>query len=254
MARLCLALLGNFEAHLRSGMRRIPVTVATHKAEALIAYLAVRSDMRHRRDRLSELLWGDVPMVQARHSLRQTLSQVRAALRPHDYVLETAEDSVALRRECLAMDVTSLERLLRRRTPRAVALACVLYRGEFLEGFTIREDGFDTWLTGERSRMRQLAIDAFDLRVRYLLETDDTTATIHAALRLVALDPLQEWAHRVLMKCYWRRGQLAAALHQYETCASLLARELGITPEPETEQLWRELLMARTRASPRRLD
>ena len=248
MPRVCLALLGNFEAHLASGSQTTRLTLPTRKAEALVAYLAVRSDTRHRRDHLSELLWGDVPKVQARHSLRQTLSDIRAALRPHEDILDTADDAVALRASFLRLDVFSLERLVRRGTPRSIAIACSLYRGEFLEGFSIREDEFDAWVDAERTRMRQLAIDAYEARVRHLIATDDTATAIHAALRLVALDPLQEWVHRALMTLYWRRGQLAAALRQYEMCAELLTRELGIAPDAETEQLWRELLIARARA------
>jgi DNA-binding SARP family transcriptional activator len=250
MPRVCLALLGNFEAQITGGSQTTQLALPTRKAEALIAYLAVRDDTRHRRDHLSELLWGDVPKVQARHSLRQTLSDIRAALRPYDHIIQTSDDAVALRTDIVHVDVRSLERLVRRRTRQSIALACALYRGDFLEGFSVREDEFDAWAAAERTRMRQLAVDAYQTQVRHLMAVHDTSAAIDAALRLVALEPLQEWVHRTLMMLYWERGQLAAALRQYELCADLLARELGIAPDRETEQLWHDLLVARARKSP----
>lgn len=43
------------------------------------------------------------------------------------------------------------------------------------------------------------------------------------------------------MRFYVRQGRYAAALKQYQTCRSVLERELGVLPEPETEALLREI-------------
>ena len=65
-------------------------------------------------------------------------------------------------------------------------------------------------------------------------EYDDA---IVIARRLLESDPLREEVHRDLMRVYLAAGQPASALRQYTLCESLLARELGIRPMPETQAL-----------------
>ena len=65
--------------------------------------------------------------------------------------------------------------------------------------------------------------------------------------RLLALHQVHEGAHRVLTRLLARQGERNAALRQYQLCRAILARELGVEPEEETEQLYRELLRRRPR-------
>src|SRR6516225_6232038 len=57
-----------------------PVVVASKKARALPGYLALREGAEVSRGVLTGLLWGERSESQARGSLRQTLSELRAAL------------------------------------------------------------------------------------------------------------------------------------------------------------------------------
>src|SRR6185295_6699278 len=65
---------------------------------------------------------------------------------------------------------------------------------------------------------------------------------IQTALRLLSLDPLQEAAHRALMRLYARHGRRASALRQYQVCVEVLQRELGVEPEPETRRVYQDIL------------
>jgi predicted ATPase len=62
---------------------------------------------------------------------------------------------------------------------------------------------------------------------------------------LLALDPLREGSHRLLMRLLARNGQLNAAMQQYEQCRAVLDEELGIAPSPPTRQLHQRLLSAK---------
>ncbi|MBV9376358.1 MAG: CadC-family transcriptional regulator [Alphaproteobacteria bacterium] len=64
---------------------------------------------------------------------------------------------------------------------------------------------------------------------------------IRWALRILAVDPVHEPAHRALMELYAAQGRHAAALRQYEQLRETLARELGTRPEPETDALVRRI-------------
>jgi DNA-binding SARP family transcriptional activator len=243
---LDLCLLGGFEVRIQPG--GAPVPFPTRKSEALLAYLASHPGVPHRRDVTSSLLWGDVPDAQARHSLRQTLSEIRSALRAwHRPLIETEADSIRIATAGLRVDVQSFQVLARRgRTARAARMACTLYRGDFLAGLSVHESDFDTWLMAERARLKQLAIEAHEEYLRALIAAGESADAIETVLRLLALDQLQEWAHRELMQLYAQRGWFGLALEQYDRYEQLLADELGIQPEPETQDLRRRLLLSRT--------
>ena len=48
------------------------------------------------------------------------------------------------------------------------------------------------------------------------------------------------------MRLYARDGRRGAALRQYQTCLSVLKRDLGAEPEAETKQIYHELLRQRS--------
>ena len=58
------------------------VPIASRRARALLGYLALREGAQISRTLLTGLLWGERSESQARASLRQTLSELRAALAP----------------------------------------------------------------------------------------------------------------------------------------------------------------------------
>src|SRR6516162_5319064 len=70
-----------------------PVVIAAKKARALLGYLALREGTEVPRGVLTGLLWGERSEEQARGSLRQTLSELRAAL------LGSAEHSIVANKE-----------------------------------------------------------------------------------------------------------------------------------------------------------
>ena len=98
----------------------------------------------------------------------------------------------------------------------------------------------------ERERLRELALDAL---AKFLAHQQRPgvrgEAAVQTALRLIALDPLQETVHRTLMRLYARLGRRAAALRQYQLCVSVLQRELGVEPEADTRELYQEILRRR---------
>src|SRR5207249_1073181 len=65
---------------------------------------------------------------------------------------------------------------------------------------------------------------------------------LRTALRLVALDPLQESVHRTLMRLYAQLGRRGAALRQYQLCVVALQRELRTEPDEETRALYQKIL------------
>jgi DNA-binding SARP family transcriptional activator len=226
----------------------VPVPrLATRKDAVLLTYLAV-TGRPHPREALAGLLWGESPEPAARASLRQTLSDVRAALGPgvlvgretvafdraQPYHLD-AERFAALVAPAAAPPTTAGDGGARAAGLRA---ALALYRGDFLEGMVLPDaPAFDEWQAGQRERLRQLAVQALQALAAHDAAQGETLAAVDGLTRVLALDPWREEAHRQLMALLAATGQRAAALAQYEACRRVLADALGVEPEPATTAL-----------------
>jgi class 3 adenylate cyclase len=113
-----------------------------------------------------------------------------------------------------------------------------LYRGDFLEGFSVSDcRRFEDWQGRERERLHRLAVDGYSELVAYEIELRDYQQGMVHAARLLELDPLMESAHRQMMLLLAKCGQRVAAINQYETCHKLLQSELGVEPAEETQDL-----------------
>src|SRR5262245_21613138 len=259
MAQLTISLLGGFQARLDGG----PLLALPAKAQALLAYVSARPGQAHPRDKLAALLWGDTGQAQARSNLRHTLFTIRQAVRGlSPGVLVAEAQAVALETAAVDVDVLTFEKLVAEGTAEAIERAPALYQGELLEGLSIDEPPFEEWLLAERERLRELALEALARLLAQQSRDQATERAIQTAIRLLALDPLQEPAHRTLMRLYARQGRRSAALKQYQVCVGVLRRELGAEPEPETRRLYQDILQQRasksaesearlTRATPR---
>src|SRR4051794_5331367 len=240
MSGLRLKLLGGFELRPGSGA---PIPLSARKPALLLAYLALRQGQPPGRDRLAGLFWGDSGEAQARASLRQALAVLRRRLGPHEGLIQAPEgETVALARDGLATDVAEFERCLAAGGRGALERAAALYDGDLLDGFQApRQPLLEEWLVAERQRLRERALAAMMALLPETVAADPPEAGVRLALRILALDPLQEAAHRALMRLYARQGRRGAALARYQTLRETLARELGVTPEEETQHLHREL-------------
>ncbi len=242
MARLTLRLFGAFQA--RFGEQDL--TFPTRKAQALLAYLAVRPEHDSMRNKLAATFWGSAGKEQARQSLRQSLSALRRVVSPSEpRVLMVEGDRVALDQSSIDVDVVEFERLASRDAPRALEQAAALYVGDLLDGLDVNEELFEEWLRGERARLRETAVDVLTRLVPHQAKSGTPESAIQTAVRLLALDPLREETHRTLMRLYARQGRLGDALRQYQACVSALHGELGVEPAEETRRVYREIVPRR---------
>ena len=229
MSGLRLKLLGGFELRPASGE---PIPLSARKPALLLAYLALRQGQPLGRDRLAGLFWGDSGEAQARASLRQALAVLRRRLGPHEGLIQAPEgETVALARDGLATDVAEFERCLAAGGRGALERAAALYEGDLLDGFQApRQPLLEEWLVAERQRLRERALAAMAALLPDVVAADPPEAGVRLALRILALDPLQEVAHRALMRLHARQGRRGAALARYQMLREALARELGCLP------------------------
>ncbi|MGD8967736.1 MAG: BTAD domain-containing putative transcriptional regulator, partial [Anaerolineae bacterium] len=248
MARLSVLLLGPLQIILDGE----PVTgFVSDKVRALLAYLAVETRQPHRREKLAGLLWPDWPESSARASLRRALANLRQVIGDHQATppfLHVSRQTLQFNRASDAwVDVPALTDLVQARglsqgTIRQLEQAVELYRGDFLEGFSVADSpAFEEWLLLNRERLRRLVLDALHRLGECHEQYGEYERGLQHAWQQVELDPWREKAHRQLMRLLALSGQRGAALTQYETCRSILAEELGVEPGEETTRLYEQI-------------
>src|SRR5688572_7572265 len=246
VSTLTLQVLGSFHVRDASGCE---VRIASRKGRALLAYLALRPGETHRRDRLANLLWEDADEELARTSLRQALAALRKSLPSGAQGALLADtESVGIDPSLLNSDIQAFRHSLLAGTRTSLQEAINHYRGDLLDGFDARSTAFDEWLSGERSSLRQQMSEALHRLTDLCMAAQDNDGALTASLRLVSLEPLNESAHRRIMELQAKRNAYAEALRQYRVCRDVLRRELDVSPEAATENLYRELMRKRRAA------
>ncbi len=196
---------------LRDG---VVVHFDTRKALAALAHLALAGGPRPR-DALADVLWPDQDLTHARGALRRTLSTIRSVVGPG--LLVADRDHVALRPgPGLQVDVLRFRELVRGgRDAEAVDLA----GGDLLEGFVVRDaPEFETWVEAQAEAVRSELVACLARLTETREGSRDHHGALQAARRWLELEPLQEPAHRALIRLLAATGDRAAALHQYREC------------------------------------
>jgi len=76
------------------------------------------------------------------------------------------------------------------------------------------------------------------------LDRGDYDRAVEVCRRGLAREPCRERFHRALLICLIRLGQRDRAIAHYQHCRQVLKAELGVEPAPETERLYREMVVA----------
>jgi DNA-binding SARP family transcriptional activator len=214
------------------------------KALALLAYLAVEADRAHRREKLAGMLWPDYTESSARANLRRALADLRGAIGDHQATppyLHTTRETIQFNTDSdYWLDVDAFTDLAG--DPTGLEQAVALYRGSFLEDFSVSDAPFfEEWALLKKEQLeRQVLRMLLRLTTTYERRGEYERAQRYA-WRQVELGPWNEQAHRQLMQLLALSGQRNAALAQYETCRSLLAEELGVEPDHETTTLYESI-------------
>ena len=208
--------------------------IDTPRLQSLLAYLALHRDTPLPRQSLAFLLWPDSEEAQARTNLRHLLHQLRHALPDADRFLRLDAQALAWQEGAAVwIDVAAFERAA---AAGALEEALALYAGDLLPAC------YDDWVIPERERLQALFVSVLQRLARRLEEAGDYPQAIDCLWRLLRCDPLLEGPYRDLMRLHALRGDRAAAIHAYHTCAATLQRELGIEPSPVTREAYERLL------------
>src|SRR3989442_1087369 len=254
MSILKIALLGPPEVAHRDHRLTFP----DRKALALLAYLAAEGGV-HERQKLTRLLWPESNRADGRTAMRITLLNV-------GHILEEAasperESHLLITHNTLGLDLAlgldpglpgletawKLVRVLpapvaprfiegvqgevRRALIAQFQRAAALYRGGFLQDFTLRDTlDFDNWVCMQQGYWYQRIEQVFD----WLSQLQSAEGALEQAIETVerwrSFDPLNEDISLRLMQLQFASGNRIAALKTYETYQDVLMTELSARP------------------------
>ena len=206
----------------------VRAVLAQPKRLALLVYLAAANPSGfHRRDTLLVLFWPDADEVSARAALSRALHHLRQALGA-EVIVSRGDQELAVDRSRLTSDLFELEDALESGD---VAAALALYRGDLLPGFHV--DGateFDTWLEGERQRIRTLVGKGASAASFLAERAGDQDAAVSFARRASELAPYSESDVLHLMGLLDAQGNRSDALLTYEAFVARFRADLEASP------------------------
>ena len=269
MSRLTIRLLGPFEVRLGDAL---VTDFAYDKVRALLAYLVAETGRPQRRERLVGLLWPDYPERSARQNLSQALYTLRAAIDDASgpgeeprFILATRQTVAFAPTADAWSDVAAFDAAIRatKAHPHADLAACepclarlaeavALYRGDFLQDLALDDsEAFEAWSLAQREARHQQVLGAL-ARLADRAEADgDYDRALALARRQIALEPWREAAHGQAMRALALGGHRAAALAQFEACRHSLIAELGVQPDPRTQELCERIRAGALQPPPR---
>ncbi|QHD68551.1 trifolitoxin synthesis, TfuA [Sphingobium yanoikuyae] len=211
----------------------------SRKACALLAHLALEPDRRASRDRLVGLLWSDRGEVQARASLRQALTDLRA--HPAAPLIQIERRDLYLAEGGFSSDLGEILACAAANDLAGLARVLDGAGSAILDGLEGLDRSFDDWLMIERQRWRERIVQD----VLHAVERngqDDLLDLRRAILtQLQRLDTGDERIARLGMALDQKAGDHVALHRRYRQLETGLQRDLDARVSPDTERLLREL-------------
>ena len=229
------------------------LTTSRHKALALLVYLAIRKESC-RREELAALFWPEFEQASAYAYFRRTLWEIKTMLGEGWLKADREEVGIDPKADVwldvseFRQRIVSLDQHPHSKTetcPQCVdTLETVvqLIRGDFLAGFSLRNSAaFDDWQFFQAEQLRREAAGALKKLVIALQANGSYHTALEYTIRWLALDVLDEEAHRQAMQLFALRGERNFALRQFQECERILQAELGEPPAQETIQLYHQI-------------
>jgi PAS domain S-box-containing protein len=248
--KLQIFTLGRF--NLVFAGQQIPTAKWNRKqAVTVLKYLVAHLDRPVHREILMEFLWPDDDQRRTWNRLKVIIHSLRQELRAaglSEDVIETTNESYALRREAVWVDSSVFElsvaegKALQYQEQWDSALhrykhARHLYKGDYLE-----EDVYADWCMVQREQLREIFLSLLAGMADCYGELDHYSEAAQVCRTALVVDPGRESFYRALMEHLVRLDRADWAIAEYQKCQKFLKREFDMEPMPETEHLYRQIL------------
>jgi ATP/maltotriose-dependent transcriptional regulator MalT/DNA-binding SARP family transcriptional activator len=218
----------------------------TTTAKELFFYFVEHPEGR-RKEVILAALWPDQSYSRANDNFHTSMRRLRSAL---GMDMIRVDDNVYRLNPALPLwhDGTEAQTLITRahESPDAEsARRWQLAAADLLNG-TFAEEFYRDWAGARRQFWETRTREVLTWLVEDALERDAPDEAVAWGQRLLALDPLDEAAHVLLLRIYGAAGRSAMLTQQYNALCRMMEDELGAQPSRPTRELYQRLLQAAT--------
>ncbi|PAB59317.1 AAA family ATPase [Anaeromicrobium sediminis] len=203
------------------------------KAEALFYYLLVKK--RAKRNELVNLLWCEANESTGKKNLRNAVYTIRKLFK--DDIIISPSRSILMLNEDIDWHI-DVENFLKDNIENNIE-----YEGEFLQGFLIKDaENFQEWMIGKKEEYKDKLIDRLNKKIDMDFKNKLYEEAESNCKRLIKIDELDEKAYRFLMGVYDQVENYNKGIEVYNKLVNILDKELAITPDVKTTELFEELI------------
>jgi DNA-binding SARP family transcriptional activator len=220
--------------------------IEPRKAEELLIYLLLYRDQPQSRERLADVLWGEIAPEQSKAYLRKALWQLQARFEPYYEKGMILVDGEWLQLNPdfeFWLDIETLETAfqntkglrgkdLQAEQAKRIQEAVKIYRGQLLEGW------YQDWCLYERERFQYLYLAMLDKLMDHCETHEEYENGVVFGERILQYDRARERTHRRLMRLFSLAGDRTAAIRQFQKCTAALKEELDVEPAERTRLLY----------------
>ncbi|MEM6317576.1 MAG: bacterial transcriptional activator domain-containing protein [Bacteroidota bacterium] len=100
---------------------------------------------------------------------------------------------------------------------------------------------YEDWSSSERERLQILALGAY-INLSELLLEDNPMESIRLCQQALLIENTWEDAYRIQMEAYLKNGNRPMAIKTFRQCESVLEKEFGVKPLPETAAVFKGIM------------
>ncbi len=249
---LTLKLLGHVEIYRDPTKQFAPDAWTTKRARDIFCYIATSRHRRVEKDTLIDAFWGDSEPSVVEKNFHPTISHVRKALNSRQTIKQNfllyrdgayqlnAELNYSIDTEEFEKHIGDAENAKREKDAEGIRknleAAHALYRGAFMAGV------YDAWAEELRGYYSEQYLRVVSGLAKLSFTEKNWSGALKFSNEILKEDPFREDIHRLIMKCFAAQGKTAKVKEQFEDLQTLLKKELGVAPSPETRRTVQELL------------
>lgn len=223
----------------------------SRKAIGLLRYLLLQHNYEASKEQLVETFWPETPPEKGMHSLHVAIKALRQYLAPQTNYIVFNLGNYFIHPQAVLHDdrnrfiecYSSGDRLWAAHQYAAAESvyqqAITHYSGDYYV-----DNNDCEWALAEQERLLGKYLSCLERVGDLSFQRGAYDQAISLYQRILQRDEYREDIHSQMMQCYQRLGRRRDALLQYQRCALVLKRDLGIDPMAETQAIYQEIIQA----------
>ena len=210
------------------------------KPKQVLEVLIVHGGVAVAKDRIADLLWGEMLPVDWQRTLEAYVSVLRKHLTSDRSLARrlvvTEPGAYRFAAEAVDLDVHRFDDLVTQAAakPRGQRRELLEMALGLVRGPVLADEPYADWVEPTRRLYDERVMTAELDCAEESLVTDDPNRALELARGVLVREPTRERGHRLVMLSHYVNGEPAAAARAFEECRAVLDETLGIAPLSET--------------------